>query len=219
LVGVKDRSGFRRVPYTTVLQEYSIREDESNAPTQRVTFALRSDGSRLIETVDNDGASGSSERILEFANGERAYLMDSSRTKSTTYDPEQIRPDTWLLDPSHDCLSVKERPNEMVLGEESISGYRAVRVAEGPVTRWLALDYGCAPVKEHADWGGGDASEKRLIALIPGEPSGTLFEVPSEFKEITFSMMFRAPNSATQDGYYYSHRPPQNQGIRSDGIR
>ena len=36
------------------------------------------------------------------------------------------------------------------------------------MTRWLALDYGCAPLREKAEWNDGQASEKRLVSLAPG---------------------------------------------------
>jgi hypothetical protein len=72
------------------------------------------------------------------------------------------------------------------------------------------VDYGCALIKDRADWEDGQASEKILVALIAGEPSPVLFEDPAGFEEVPPSQLFLgASDILTMDAYYYTHRPTE----------
>jgi len=115
-----------------------------------------------------------------------------------------------LRDPGNNCLisGFPETPD----GEEVIAGYRAVKLTSGVTAQWFALDYGCALIKDRAEWPDGQMSEKRLVALIPGEPAPSMFDDPAGFQEVPPSRWLSPGVSINaQDGsdaYYESHRPP-----------
>jgi hypothetical protein len=196
------------IPYTVILQDYVLQTDGSASPTFRFTWALRGDGSRVMEGTNSDPKKPFSQRILYFASGKAMTVMEHERRKSTTFDPVRNAPARRVPDPNNNCL-VSGQEGERVAGEEVIGGYRTVKLTAGPATQWLALDYGCALIKDRAEWGDGQVSEKRLVALIPGEPSPALFDDPVGFEEVTTSKLFPGePNSDGIDAYYNSHRPP-----------
>ena len=188
------------ISYTVILQDYSQNAQASNASTYRITYAVRGDGSGVIEATSTEPGKSFSERIINFVSGKQMYIMEHDRRKSTTFNPNHKR---QLPDPLNNCL-VPGSETQQIAGEEKIDGYRAVRLAAGPATHWLALDYGCALIRDRAEWPDGQVSEKRLIALIPGEPSPMLFDDPATFEEVSPSRLF--PESR-DDAYYYSHRP------------
>src|ERR1700732_2291358 len=110
-----------------------------------------------------------------YSSGKKAYIMELKHQKSTTFDPGRSSVNS-LADPNNNCSVSGSDLKQQVVGEEVINGYRTVEITSGPITQWLALDYGCAVVKDRAEWGDGQVSEKKLIALIPGEPSASLFD-------------------------------------------
>ena len=82
-----------------------------------------------------------------------------------------------------------DSPPETFLGEETIAGYRTVKITtapttEGVITSWYALDYGCARVKGRWEFSSTEVTEKELVALIAGEPDANLFEVPANYREV-----------------------------------
>jgi hypothetical protein len=79
------------------------------------------------------------------------------------------------------------------LGEETIAGYRTAKIADGIITSWRALDYGCALVKERWDFSATEVSEKELVALVAGEPDATLFDVPAHYREVPPSERILGP--------------------------
>lgn len=180
----------RPVPYTAILQDYFVNSDGSVVPKSRMTWAVRGDGSRVIEAT-NPTASGAtfSERILNFASGKKMYIMGGDKQETTTFSKSGRGPSAWLPDPRDRCL-IQGVDSEQFVGEENVDGYRTAKITDGPVTSWFALDFGCAIIKERADWGGGQVSETKLLALIPGEPSPALFEEPANLREVPFSQMF-----------------------------
>jgi len=107
---------------------------------------------------------------------------------------------------------------EIVQGEEIVSGYKTVKVTDKQVTRWLALDYGCAVVKDRWDFGSDKGvSEHIVLALTSGEPETALFDVPEYFRETALSEVLRVgskgdcgPDCAKKrrrvDAYYEAHR-------------
>jgi len=199
------------VPYTVVLQEFHLQRDGAAAPVVRYTFAIRGDGSRAFEVTTSDPASPSSERILDFSSGKKMYIFHPEELKTTFFDPVKYKAATWLRDSGNNCLisGFQEKPE----GEEVIDGYRIVKLTHyGSITQWFALDYGCALIKDRAEWPDGQMSEKRLVALLPGEPSPSLFDDPAGLQEVPPSRSFLRDADARarsgSDAYYESHRPP-----------
>lgn len=197
----------KMVPYTVVLQEFALQRDGTAVPSFKLTQAIRGDGSRASEMTSSNPASPSSERILDFSSGKKMYIMQHQQLKSTTFDPARNIPAHWLPDSRNNCL-VSGSPLQLEPGEEVIGAYRAVKFTYGATTQWLALDYGCALIKDRAEWPDGQMSEKRLVALIPGEPAPSMFDDPAGFQEVPFSRLFPFPGASTQDAYYESHRSP-----------
>jgi hypothetical protein len=135
------------------------------------------------------------------------YILQHLQLKTTTFDPARNLSAHWLRDSGNSCLisGFQEKPD----GEEVIGAYRAVRLTYGSTTQWLALDYGCALIKDRAEWPDGQMSEKRLVALIQGEPAPSIFDDPAGFQEVPPSRWL-PPDAkiSAQDAYYESHRPP-----------
>lgn len=199
--------------YTAVLQDYAVGRDGSMTPTTRFTFAVRGDGSRAFFAASSSPPEPFSERIIDYSSGKKMYVLEQKHLKSTTFDPARNKSTHWLRDPHNNCLLAGSDLREEVAGEEFVNGYRTVKLinksGEGSMTDWLAIDQGCALVKDKAEFTGGEASEKKLVELKVGEPSPILFEDPAGYEEVPFSRMFPQPNSTALDEYYYSHRPPQ----------
>jgi hypothetical protein len=191
------------VPYTVTLQEYQLTSSGASQPRSKYIFALRSDGSRAV--VAPLGGQLSVERILTFSSGKEIYIFEAKRKKSTTFNPSR-NPTNAIPDPRNDCKTPAV-VQEKFLGIEQVGKYRVAKIALGPVTRWLALDYGCAPLQEKAEWSDGRASEKRLVSLVSGEPSARLFSDPAGFQEVPPSVLFPSPSPTKQDAYYYKYRP------------
>lgn len=194
------------VPYTVALQEFALQSDGTALPTYKLTQAIRGDGSRASECTGNPG-SPSSERILDFSSGKRMYIWEPQQLKTTTFDPAKNVAAQWLRDSGNNCLvsGFQETPD----GEEVIDGYRAVKLTRGSGAHWFALDYGCALIKSRYEWPDGQKSEKRLVALIPGEPAPSMFHDPAGFQEVPPSRWLPSgANIGGADAYYESHRPP-----------
>lgn len=199
--------GAKVVPYTVVLQEFALQRDGTAVPNFKLTEAIRGDGSRAMEMTSSNPARPSSERISDFSSGKKMYIMQHLQVKTTTFDPAKNLAAQWLRDSGNNCLisGFQQKPG----GEEVIEGYRAVKLTDGPTTQWLALDYGCALIKDRAEWPDGQMSEKRLVALIPGEPAPSMFDDPAGFQEVPPSRWLPpGTNISAQDAYYESHRPP-----------
>ncbi len=198
------------VPYTVVLQEFHLQRDGTAVPSVKFTYATRGDGSRASEMTSSNPASPSSERILDFSSGKKMYIFSPRQLKTTMFDPAKNLAAHWLRDSGNNCL-ISGFPQQKPDGEEVIDGYRAVKLTYGSTTQWFALDYGCALIKDRAEWPDGQMSEKRLVALMPGEPSPSLFDDPAGFQEVPPSRLFPDRPNATatiEDAYYASHRPP-----------
>jgi hypothetical protein len=205
------------VPYTTILRETLTNPDGSNPRlTMEETWAVRGDGSRYVRLAYLDQQRAS--RVVQFASGREVRINESTETKSTTqldgFDSSVLH-----RDPTTNCISslvglpFTSIP-ETIIGEEVVSGYRAVKLVSGTdrnLTMWFALDYGCALLGGTVDFGpSGGVSHKQLVALIPGEPDPSLFLIPSSFVEGPPSKVLRLVNpAATQklDAYYEAHKP------------
>jgi len=190
-----------RVPkpfaYTVVLDMVTVQSNGSAPLTTRLTSAVRGDGSRVFELTHVTPDKPFSQRIIDFANGEQLTIMEHKATKSTTFDPVNSKPTRWLLDAGNNCLSTSTSTPQQTLGEEIVDGYRTIKIASGQ------------SIHDRFEWSDGQVSEKKLVTLIPGEPSPSLFDDPSGFEEIPPSQMFSG-SLKRQEEYYQSHRPPKN---------
>src|SRR5713226_6647350 len=130
----------KAVPHTVVLQEFWVRRDGTAVPSVKYTYTIRGDGSRASETVSSNPASPSSERILDFSSGKQMYIFSPRQLKTTTFDPARNRAANWLRDSGSNCLFPGLTPSEKPDGEEFINGYRAVKLINGYMIQWFALD-------------------------------------------------------------------------------
>jgi len=170
------------IPYTVTLQETFYDPQGNASPGGTTTWAVRSDGSRLLRIASPSHV----QRTIELPSRDRVTVMDNLSRKSTL--PNAFR-DTrdFIRDPSSDCLTsitgTQVGPGEAVTGRESISGYRAVRVSRGDRTSWFALDYGCAEVQTEISPPGKRTLRKMLVSLESGEPGADLFTVKDTYQE------------------------------------
>ena len=110
---------------------------------------------------------------------------------------------------------------ETAVGDDVVSGYRAVRVVRNNFSSWYAPDQGCALVKLTVDWGK-VKNEQELVSIVPGEPLASLFDVPANYREVPPSQLacsFASEDSLDRpcdpsrsvppevDAEYFSHRP------------
>jgi hypothetical protein len=223
------------IPYTVVRRETYHRPDGSVTAHKDSTEAIRSDGSRVVQNTPIRNPANGVERIIMLASGTQVIINDLVNLKSTV--AMNINFATLQRDPSSKCMnSFAGKPffsthyvTETIQGEELVSGYRAIHIeASDGITRWLALDYGCAVLKERWDHGAGRGySEHNLVTLIPGEPDAALFHVPANAKEVPPSELVKATylnhnncqepkcierlneRLRQQDKNYYSRRPTQ----------
>ena len=134
---------------------------------------------------------------------------DLSRLKSTVRRPESPP----RREPDLGCTS-PHITNEKSWGEETAEGYRAAKVTSGvkdrPLTSWYALDHGCAKVKSSMGFETGEASELRLVTLIPGEPSDLLFDVPPDYQE-------GPPSALAGPANFVQMRPPVSRILETTG--
>jgi hypothetical protein len=213
----------KAVPYTVVLQEFWLHRDGTAVPSVKYTNAIRGDGSRAMELTSNIPASPGTQRILDFSSGKEMRIFYPQQLKSTMFDPAKLRAAYWLRVSGNNCLIpgyLSEKPD----GEEVINGYRTIKLINGFETQWFALDYGCALIKGRAEWPDGQVSEKRLVALVPGEPAPSIFDDPAGVQEAPPSRWLPPDADAGArsrfDAYYESHRPPDaapqpNEGPKS----
>ncbi len=188
------------IPYTVTLRETIHAPDGTTRVSREITEAVRSDGSTVAGSVSKG-------RTIYFSSGLQVDTNDSDNTKTSMIMPNH-NPASWQRDPNSKCLnSFAGKPvssPETFLGEETIAGYRTVKIttgktAEGVITKWYALDYGCARVKDRLDFSTTEFTEKELVALVAGEPDATLFDVPTHYREVPPSERILGPNK--------EHRP------------
>ncbi|MCS6804899.1 MAG: hypothetical protein RMM98_14575 [Acidobacteriota bacterium] len=219
------------IPYTVILRETLYYPNGTSTVAGEYTQAVRSDGS-FVWRYAEIGGHALRERGIQFASGVEVTIDEIGNTKST----QMIRTNLARMqrDPSSKCVNSFAgepfmSPPEVFSGEETVAGYRTVKLAQGVATGWYAVDCGCAMVKSRHDWGGGSVTEKNLVALIPGEPDAALFDVPATAKEVPPSerilgsakkrirpgpdaeerLRRLAEQLRVYDEYYYKHRPKQ----------
>lgn len=223
------------LPYTVVRRETYHRPDGSVTVHKDSTEAIRSDGSRVVQNTPIRNPANGVERIIMFASGKQVIINDLVNLKSTV--AMNINFAALQRDPGSKCMnSFAGKPffstryvTEVIQGEELVSGYKTIVIAASDgITRWLALDYGCAILKERWDHGAGRGySEHNLVTLISGEPGAALFHIPVDAREVPPSELVKATylnhNNCQepkcmerlnerlhqQDKNYYSRRPTQ----------
>jgi len=202
------------VPFTSTLKESATSPTKNDATgVTFFTFALRSDGSTLAKITRN----GDSTRMVEFVSKIHVDIKDLRELKSTRSWSGSRTP--LLRNPNLNCQAV---PAETVVGEESVSGYKAIKLSKGERTSWFAPDYGCALVREVWRFNTGEVSEKTLVSLVVGEPDPTLFYVPNSYREVPPSQLGHSSSADPScidcakptrppydklDEYYFAHRP------------
>lgn len=172
------------VPYTVMLQEARIKADGSLENVGTTTWAVRSDGSRVMRVE----LPGHLQRTIEAVTDKtRTTVLDSTGRKSTR--PRAFAdPRRYLRDPGSNCLSALTgrtfTEGETIVGKEQTSGYRSVQIQTGNETTWYALDYGCAMLQARFAVLGKPVQQKTLVYLLPGEPSSDLFSIPASYVEV-----------------------------------
>ncbi len=192
------------IPYTVVLKETVLNPDGVARVGAEITRAVRSDGSLISRgAIELGDGTKNKQRFIQFASGIEVSTNDLANTKSTTL-MAHANSARWQRDPNSKCINsfagepFVGEPKEVISGEETILGYRTVKITNNNATWWFALDYGCAMVKSRMDWGGQGVSGKNLVALIPGEPEAALFDV-AQFREAPFSEMLLGPGKKLED--------------------
>ena len=195
----------RPIPYTVTLRETLHGPNGTTTPGSEYTHAVRSDGSTLMRWVGKG-----SQRLLYFSSGFQVDTNEGTNTKSSMRKPN-ANPASWQRDPDSKCLNSlagqpMTSPPETFVGEEAIAGYRTAKIADGIITSWHALDYGCALVKQRWDFSATEVSEKELVSLVPGEPEATLFDVPAHYREVPPSERIRGPKKECPGCNEHSNR-------------
>ncbi len=169
---------------SVVLREVISKADGSKMLGAVYHFATRSDGSSVFVGTHDPASVEAPVRMIRFASGSQGYISDAKRQKhiyALAANGNPAAPQNLRV-PSSSCTLASA--GETASGEEEIGEYRAEKVAGKGRSSWYALDFGCALVKEHLDWGDGSTSDKYLVMLRPGEPERWLFEVPSAYKDV-----------------------------------
>ncbi len=213
------------VPYTVRLIETFHGSDGSAVDTQESIWAVRSDGASVRHIMQKQSKQ-TSERTIKFVSGEEIVINELTNIKSTTFE-KSVNSARWQRDPSSKCINsfagtaMTSLP-ETISGEETVNGYRTVRISANNVTSWYALDYGCALVRDKAEWGNDKGySEHNAVLLVPGEPDEALFKIPVNAREAPPSerLLSSETNGASNcgakcmellqkfDARYYANRP------------
>lgn len=176
------------VPSTVVLAQMNTDAAGATHNAGTTVYATRSDGAvaRLYSAPPNAPSYGG--RIVRFPTGERDYILDARQIKSSTLMP-QYSVAVAVRMPSAGCLQKGDADE----GIEKIGSYGARKALHGGVTTWLAVDYGCAMIKERWEFKDGEVSEKNLVALMQGEPARSLFEVGQTLTEVAPSAILLGP--------------------------
>ena len=134
------------IPYTVTLREIIHAPDGTIRVSREITQAIRQDGSMLNMSSTNKGT----RRSLNFSSGLQVDTNDLNNTKSSMVN-RASNPKRWQRDPNSKCLNslddTQSDSDQTLLGEETIAGFRAVKISSGIITSWHALDHGCANYK------------------------------------------------------------------------
>jgi len=195
------------VPYTVILEQHHAEANRAIGGDVTITQALRSDGSRVFQTVTHTANPPIVERMIDFSSGKHMTIMDLTKRKSTFF-VTSASGIPWLRSSAENCVTPVGAQLEKLIAIENVEGYRAARRVRGILTSWYAIDYGCALIREHWQWDAGDTNDTRLVKLIPGEPSADIFADPADYQELPPSGLYGKATSqmSRADASYYSHQ-------------
>ena len=177
----------RAIPYTVVLDQRLIMPDGTTVPALTITWAIRSDGSRVNKIVGNTPPA-LVERIIDYANGREVYAFDLTRQRATRNDSSLVA-SRWLRVKEQNCQLLT---SEAVAGTEIVGAYKAVKLSQPKHDSWYAPDFGCALVRDRMDWGDKGVNETDLVSLTMGEPSPDLFAEPTDYAQASQMDIFNA---------------------------
>ena len=178
------------IPYTLTVRE--IRHDDSKGTIlmNESVEARRSDGATVMRKFPLYKEGIGIERHISFPSGLIVVINEKASIKTSTQYKE-VSLASAVRDPASKCLnSFVNKPfqeGETIEGEEMVSGYKTVRINNGRgVLRWLALEHGCARIKDQIVWGPGEGkNETVLVSLVDGEPDSNLFEISGGLREVS----------------------------------
>jgi len=184
---------FRRTPLTALMTEENYPPGWARADyVGYAVRAVRSDGSEVtvLRKEAPDGRPVDMKVILDIPSRRRVSVDPSTQSMSSFPLPER-HVATYLSKPVMDCM---EKPGAE---HTTLLGYDALKTREpgGPpesqdlIETWMAPALGCFPLREEytypaATLGGGALRVvKQAVFVIPGEPSASLYEIPSTYTE------------------------------------
>jgi hypothetical protein len=173
--------------YTVSRTEQVFDQNGTLKFTHSYVDAVRSDGARMWR-----GTTGEQQaRGIYFANGD--YVRTSELTGRKSTYPKAYSAAPARRDPAASCVAPEEAVSGWrVAGEDTIGGYRAVRVVKSTpqqvITIWYAMDVGCAPLQSWFQHENG-ITKQNFTALVPGEPDLALFQVSPALTEGPPSML------------------------------
>jgi len=183
-------SAGQRVPFTATLDQTIFYANGESKHVNTVLYAVRSDGAMVARQTTAFGSKNPEVfRTIFLPTGTAIQSRDLAGVVSSGRGGAALP----LRAPAQLC--VLNQFGESYSGTEMVDGHKAAKVTRGRDTSWHALEYGCAPVKHHTDWGNGSFNEKKLVALVKGEPDPALFHVVSAAKEVPPSQ-WHSPNGA-----------------------
>lgn len=173
-----------------------------NLTSQRtIIYARRGDGSglRLFRYADSLSPTGETEtKSIQmtsgvFVNSSSDVGMKTTRVRDAS-DPMVKGRLLILRDPATNCTKnfIGGNPSKLKPISETmdtVEGYPALKTVDdsgdGVWTVWRAPAFGCDTVKQHVEFKDGGYSDQVPTQLQLGEPDPALFEIPSEFKEVS----------------------------------
>jgi hypothetical protein len=194
------------IPYTVILAETTYSPVGAARPAGKYTFAVRSDDSFVRRMESTNGPQVTAQREIHLANGTFIDVHEFKELRNTFY--KWSNPKDALRDPQSKCVNSRSglpfRTTERAIGEEMIGGYHTVKLQDGHLTHWVAVDLGCAELKMRVD-NATDFTEQNVYSIIPGEPREELFKVTNGFREVTPSELYGL-KMPIRDRTYYSHQ-------------
>jgi hypothetical protein len=173
-------------PYTVVVAEHNLNQAENRSSEGgRYTIALRSDGATAMVRESYRPVRVLSQRTLHFSNGQRLTIDDVREVFM-----ESRRAQARLPESANNCLLTLRGRTETVVGEENVSGYRAVKIRIEdqyvPATYWRVPALSCASVRAEVQLTNvGILSTKTPLSIEEGEPAEWIFEVQARYKRVS----------------------------------
>jgi hypothetical protein len=205
-----------RTPYTVVLRDGTETSAGAQALYGEQTLALRSDGAYVERWQYEAGQHATIQRFVYLPSGV-TIVVDDVRELATSTLQRTGTHSSARVDPDRNCVanSLGEPLSEaeVLSTDETIQGYRTVKVTIGQSTFWFAPQIGCAKLKARTRLPSGLVSEKQLISITSGPPDASLFFVPARYKEVQYSKFYaidpESPEGQRLDRVYFARRPPR----------